>query len=375
MILFLGFAGLLMIPLGIYVYVLIRRFLEFWFGDRKWVRQKLVSVIAALLITIPCINLFSLWALLVAYFAAASVCLDIVRLVAKKAGIRYGRWWHGARAGGLAAALAVALATGYGYFNMGHVVATRYTVSTSKQIRPEGNRLVFVSDLHFETTMGLDKLQAYCDRMEAEEPDLVVLGGDIVDEATSLQGVKETFEALAGISSTYGTFYVYGNHDKGRYARDCDFTQEQLAELITASGVKILEDQSVALNGELSITGRRDRSDAGRDQLDRLPSGQLLERLPLEGYHILADHQPRDMEENAEAGYDLMVSGHTHGGQMWPVGLVTTLSDHGTVNYGRRSYGAMKLIVSSGIAGWGYPLRTGKHSEYVVVNICQAEGE
>ncbi len=375
MILFLGFAGLLMIPLGIYVYVLIRRFLKFWLGDSKKTAQKLISVIGALFITIPCINLFSLWALLVAYFAAASACLDIVRLVAKKAGIRYGGWWHGARAGGLAAALTVALVTGYGYFNMHHVVVTRYTVSTSKQIRPEGYRLVFVSDLHFETTMDLEKLRTYCDRMEAEEPDLVVLGGDIVDEDTSLQGVKETFEALAGISSTYGTFYVYGNHDKGRYARDCDFTQEQLAELITASGVKILEDQSVPLNGELSITGRRDRSDAGRDQPARMPSGQLSDGLPEEGYHILADHQPRDMEENAEAGYDLMLSGHTHAGQMWPVGLITTLFDKGTVNYGQKTFGEMELIVSSGIAGWGYPLRTGKHSEYVVVNICQAEGE
>ena len=89
-----------------------------------------------------------------------------------------------------------------------------------------------------------------------------------------------------------------------------------------------------------------------------------------ERYYIVADHQPRDMDENASAGYDLMLSGHTHAGQMWPVGLFTTLFDRGTVNYGQKSFGDMELIVSSGMAGWGYPLRTGKHSEFVVVNIA-----
>ena len=65
-----------------------------------------------------------------------------------------------------------------------------------------------------------------------------------------------------------------------------------------------------------------------------------------------------------------MLSGHTHAGQMWPVGLITTLFDKGTVNYGQKLFDNMQLIVSSGIAGWGYPLRTGKHSEYVVIHIA-----
>ena len=76
------------------------------------------------------------------------------------------------------------------------------------------------------------------------------------------------------------------------------------------------------------------------------------------------------MEENAAAGFDFMLSGHTHAGQMWPVGLITELFDKRTVNYGIKSFGDMQLIVSSGAGGWGYPLRTGRHSEFAVISIC-----
>ena len=64
-----------------------------------------------------------------------------------------------------------------------------------------------------------------------------------------------------------------------------------------------------------------------------------------------------------------MLSGHTHAGQIWPVGLITSLFDKGTINYGQRQVGNLDVIVSSGMAGWGYPVRTGKHCEYVVVHI------
>lgn len=211
-------------------------------------------------------------------------------------------------------------------------------------------------------------------RMEQEQPDLVVLGGDIVDETTLLREAEQAFRALAQIDSTFGTFYVYGNHDKGTYSKSCDFTQEELEQAIRDSGVRILEDETVILNDKLTITGRRDRSGAVVGQTPRKNPQELFADLQQSGasseaFHILADHQPREMEENAAAGFDLMLSGHTHAGQMWPVGLVTELFDKKTVNYGQKSFGNMELVVSSGIAGWGYPLRTGKHSEYTVITV------
>ncbi|MDE7312216.1 MAG: metallophosphoesterase family protein [Eubacterium sp.] len=369
MILILSFAGMLVIPLGIYLYRLIRRFLGVFCKERRLRLQKLSAAVMAAVAAAFSINLFGLWALVVFYTVGIAAVTDVVWLILKKRGYRPGVKADMVYRTCLLPVLVTAVILGYAYVNMHHVTVASYTVDSQKEIRQEGYRIVFLSDLHFGTTMDADKLREYCARMEQEKPDLVVLGGDIVDEATLLSEAEEAFAALAQIDSTYGTYYVYGNHDKGRYASDCDFTQEELAETIRDAGVHILEDESVLLNNELSITGRCDRSDASASYISRKASADLIADLPQEGFHMIADHQPRDMEENAAAGFDLMLSGHTHAGQMWPVGLFTELFDKKTVNYGEKSFGDMHLIVSSGIAGWGYPLRTGKHSEYVVIQI------
>ncbi len=372
MILFLGFAGMLIIPLGIYLYFFIQRFLGIFWDSQRLRLRKIISAVAAAVAAAGAVNLFGLWALLVFYTAAAGIATDIIRYGFRKAGRPWNRTFDLIWRSGIFAFAVTAVITGYAYVNMHRVTVADYTIQTKKPIREQGYRVVFLSDLHFGTTMDLEKLQDYCEQMEQKQPDLVVLGGDIVDEKTSLQEVEEAFGALAKISSTFGTFYVYGNHDKGRYSNTCDFTESQLAQTIEDSGIVILEDDAVLLNEELSITGRRDRSDGSRTGGFRNASADLIKELPPTAFHMLADHQPRDMEENASAGYDLMLSGHTHAGQMWPVGLVTELFDKGTVNYGQKSFGDLQLIVSSGIAGWGYPLRTGKHSEYVVISIENA---
>lgn len=369
MILFIGLSGLFMIPLGIYLYVLLRRVLSVIFRENRLRLQKILSAVLAAVSAALSVNLFGLWALVVLHIAAISLIIDIIRLIMKKAGCRFSSGWDTVYRSGMLAVALTAAVMGYAYVNMHQVRTVSYTVHTKKAVREEGYRIVFLSDLHFGTTMGQEQLKAYCMRMEEENPDLVVLGGDIVDEAAALEEVQQAFQTLGTIRSTFGAYYVYGNHDKGKYSQNCDFTQEQLEQAVREAGIQILADDTILLNGELSISGRRDRSDAALEQISRESAQNLLKDVPSGVFHILADHQPRDMEENASAGYDLMLSGHTHAGQMWPVGLITTLFDKGTVNYGQKSFGDMELIVSSGIGGWGYPLRTGKHSEYVVIQI------
>ena len=83
----------------------------------------------------------------------------------------------------------------------------------------------------------------------------------------------------------------------------------------------------------------------------------------------MLDHQPSDYENVKNAGCDLIISGHTHAGQIWPAGLFATLFHFDELNYGEIQQGNFHAVVTSGIAGWGYPIRTEKHSEYVVLNI------
>lgn len=369
----LKFTGIFIIPLCIYLYYVIRRMLGVFTKDKKIWLQRGLSVILAVLITIPAIDFYSFWAAVVLHFAVISAIVDIVCLIIKKAGCRFPRSketaWH---SGGIAAAITL-IVIGYAYMNMHWISATEYTVFIEKNIREKGYNIVFLSDLHFGTTMNQNQLKKYCAQMEDEKPDLVILGGDIVDESTSLTQVQEAFQTLGQIDSTYGIYYIYGNHDKGNYSDNCDFTENELSQIIHENGIRILEDETVILNDELSISGRQDRTDARISRKKRKSSKKLLQDIPDSVFHILADHQPRGMEKNEKAGYDLMLSGHTHAGQMWPVGVITTLFDKDTVNYGQKKFGNMELIVSSGIGGLGYPLRTGKHCEYVVVHIKQSE--
>ncbi len=81
----------------------------------------------------------------------------------------------------------------------------------------------------------------------------------------------------------------------------------------------------------------------------------------------MADHQPIESEENDAQGVDLQLSGHTHAGQIWPTGVLSELL--GALNYGQYRTGGCDVIVSSGIAGWAYAMRTGEHCEYVVVDL------
>ncbi len=365
-------SGIIMILPGIYLYMIVQRFLGLFPGENKIRRKKIIAAFTALLLVLCSVNLFGTGALLVLHFTAASAVIDIIRLLIKKAGLSIPDVWNKIYRSSALPLLITAAIMGYAYLNMHRIIVTEYEVPVQKEIRREGYRIVFLSDLHFGTTMNQEKLQEQCRRMEAEEPDLVVLGGDIVDEASSLEEVTQAFQTLGQIQSTYGIYYVYGNHDKGKYNKNCDFTAENLSEAARDAGVHILEDETVMLNEELSVSGRRDRSDAVLEQIPRKSCETLLEGMPQTAVHVIADHQPRDMEENAAAGFDLMLSGHTHAGQMWPVGLITELFDKGTVNYGMKTFGNMHLIVSSGIAGWGYPLRTGKHSEFAVVSVTAA---
>lgn len=362
------FVWILPVLTGVYFYFLFRRIQKLFRNGRFVWLQRGAAAALAILAAIPVRNLYGLWAAAALYFAVISIVADVMWAVWRR-GRKAGCIFHFMQRSGILALGITGAVFLYAYVNMHRVTAVEYTVFTEKAVRGQGYDIVFLSDLHFGTTMGQEQLAKYCAQIGREKPDLVVLGGDLVDESTTRDQVREAFQTLGSIDSTFGVYYVYGNHDKGRYSEDCDFTPEELAQAVEAGGIKILEDETVLVNNEMSLTGRRDRSDARASGMRRRSTAQLLADVPDSSFRMVADHQPRGMETNAAAGCDLMLSGHTHAGQMWPVGLLTALFDRDTVNYGRKPFGSMELIVTSGIAGWGYPFRTGGHCEYVIVHV------
>ena len=256
-------------------------------------------------------------------------------------------------------ALVLALAIGaYAYVNMCTVRETDYILKTDKPLE-RSYTLVLAADAHYGNSLNTARLTDMCGRIEALAPDVLLLGGDIVDESTTEEGAKEIFSLLGGVKTTYGTFYVSGNHDRGTYRAGGG---HDLEALTAEAGVTFLRDETVPLGEDLLLLGRRDHNDRAQR-----PVGELIEKDPGR-FTVILDHQPKQFAENAAAGADLTLSGHTHAGQIFPAGFLTTVfgSD---LNYGLTEVDGMTAVVTSGASGWGFPLRTSRHSEFAVITV------
>ena len=249
----------------------------------------------------------------------------------------------------------------YGVINMGRVHQTTYSLTTDKPIRQEGYRVAFLSDLHYPTVQDPALLPDYVNQINALQSDIIVLGGDIVEEGTSKEAMQEVFAQLGRLEAPLGVYFIYGNHDRHMVPIAGAYSREELAAAIEGSGIRILEDESLLLNGEIFLIGRADA--AG----ERSGIHALAQNAPENAYIISLDHQPGDTKASHTAGVDLILSGHTHAGQIFPAGYVIAL--FGGMPYGRYQMGDCVSIVSSGFAGWGFPIRTQGVCEYVIVDI------
>lgn len=365
---FLVIIGATGILLGIYIYFLLRRVMKFYGLNMKKISLKIVNVLAAAGVVWICTNLRQTAAMAVLHTVVISMLLDIFagicrRIMARKEETRFRyicRKFYGC---GLVPLAITAVLFTYGFWNMRHPVKTEYTVKTEKNIGDY--TIALLTDTHYGTIQDTDLLKEKIQEINSLKPDLVILGGDIVEEGTAKEKMREVFQCLGEMESTYGVYYVYGNHDSQPYSANPAYTKTELESAILDSGIIILEDTCVEINGELILAGRADA--AWGNASGRASPEELLKDADKEKYIIVADHQPVEAEENAAMGADLELSGHTHAGQMWPIGYFTELT--GQLNYGEYQRDGCKVIVSSGFTGWGYPIRTQGHCEYVMVHI------
>ena len=381
--------------IGVYFYVYFRRMIG-WLRKKKGdTATRLLSGFCAGGAALLTLNMRSIWAIVMLHLFGFALCMELVHAVIRWLTGRHmgerrtadrqmsGRRktalgeenrpdrWDALYPCGIIPILCTALTVGYGYWNMNHVIRTDYRIKTEKDIRDQGYVIALVSDLHYGTTMGAKKLREYADIIQDASADMVVLCGDMVDEGTTREQMEEAMGILGSIQSPMGTFFVHGNHDKTRYAGNPNFTAEQLEDAVRNAGIRILADQKAELPGGLQVVGRDDRSfpRGGR----RKSIEELTEDMNQDKFILLLDHQPCELEAADRAGSDLMLSGHTHAGQIWPSGLISQGTGMVELNYGYRMMNHLQVIVSSGIAGWAYPVRTSKHCEYVIVTVERAE--
>lgn len=252
-----------------------------------------------------------------------------------------------------------------------NVSEKQYSIPTAKEIGTL--RIVLLSDAHVGTTFSGKELETYVGRINEYEPDIVVITGDFVDESTTREDMIDACAALGKLDTEYGTYLVFGNHDLS-YRRADDgsgrsFADEELYSHLENNSVIVLEDEIVSPDDRFCIVGRRDRSadsfaDAGRADMMTLTAD-----LDTNKYIIVLDHQPGDYEAQAASPADLVLSGHTHGGQFFPLNFLGELMGATDFTYGHLRRDDTDFIVSSGIGDWALWFRTGCSSEFVIIDI------
>ena len=226
-------------------------------------------------------------------------------------------------------------------------------------------KIVLLSDLHLGYHNRRSEFKKWVDLINAEHPDLILIGGDIIDSSVRPlleENVTEEFHCLkAPVYACLGNHEYYSGEPKAQqFYRD--------------AGIHLLRD-SVAKIGNIAIIGRDDRSNPHRKSIAEI-IGQaernrsltvVSDKKKRKEFTILLDHQPYHLEEAEQNGIDFQFSGHTHHGQVWPISWITDAIYEDA--FGPLRKGDTQYYVSSGMGIWGGKFRIGTRSEYVVLTL------
>lgn len=342
---------------------------------------KTINIIIAIIIGISCMNIFSFSTIIMLHIVGISLVVDLLCFIIKKLlkgkynDLKIMKCFKIIVGIKIIPVIVTSVLIIYGYYNMNHIVETDYSITTDKNITIEEDgkyRIVLIADLHYGVSVDDEEFMRVCNEISDKKPDIVALCGDITDENTTKEKMQTAFNILSTIDSKYGIFYVYGNHDRQLYNTHKEYTQEELSQYIEKCGITILKDQVYSVNEEFTIIGREDKA-YGRSKktAERKSMSTLMEGVNKDSFVLVMDHQPDEYEENEKNGTDLLISGHTHGGQIWPANVLFKIVKFDDGVYGETvgNNGKFRAIVTSGIAGWGYPVKTASPAEYVVIDV------
>lgn len=266
----------------------------------------------------------------------------------------------------------------YGVVNAHHIRTTECEVTVEKDGGAfEEMHIVLVADLHLGYNIGARMMEQMVEKINRLDADLVVVAGDIFDnEFEAVSKPEETAKILRGIKSRYGVYACYGNHDiqekilAGFTFGGKDEKKEsdpRMDAFLEDAGITLLQDEGILLEDSVYLYGRPDYARPGRGVTVRRTPEEITEDMDLSKPVIIIDHQPRELEELAEAGADLDLCGHTHDGQVFPGNLLVSRMWENSCGYLRK--GNMHNIVTSGVGLFGPNMRVGTISEICSITV------
>lgn len=252
----------------------------------------------------------------------------------------------------------------YGRYCYNDKVRVPLELHTSKPL-PRSYRVVMASDLHLGYHNGRGELARWVDMMNAEQPDFILIAGDVIDISVRPL-IEENMAAelrrlKAPVYACLGNHEYYSGNPKAR-------------QFYHDANIHLLNDMAVTIDSSITVVGRDDRTNHHRKSLAKLMEATEGASSPVSPitshFTILLDHQPRGLEEAERMGIDFQLSGHTHRGQVWPISWITDRMYE--CSWGSHRRGGTQYYVSSGLGIWGGRFRIGTQSEYIVATISHS---
>lgn len=246
-----------------------------------------------------------------------------------------------------------------GYINSRSPKIRRYFLKIKKKNKVTKRLTMAVAtDIHLGPTNGVTHITRIVKKINALQPDIILLPGDIVDGELDPVIRRDLGSYLRRFESTYGTYGIIGNHE---YIGG----MERARDYLTEHNIRLLQDEWVEVGG-IIIAGRDDIS-ASRFGRNRLDLSALLKGTDKKKPIVLLDHQPKKLSEAQKNGIDIQFSGHTHNGQLWPLNLIVKRLFELPVGYKKKWH--THIFVSPGVGTWWPPVRTNARPDILFVTV------
>ena len=319
------------------------------------------------------------WRGIMLYSLLYVVLFDLLRLIAKHTKLKNTLLFSRGSVisiGSVVVACAVATCL-YGIFNARNIKVNEYSVTVNKSCGSDKHlKAVLVADLHMGYAIGVDHITNMVEKINQQNADIVIIAGDIFDNSYDGMDDPEGIKAqLKSIKSKYGVYAVYGNHDIDEkilmgFTFDWGGKQlhnEKMTNFMKECNIKLINDESVLINDEFYLVGRRDTDKPGTEDGTRAEISELTKDLDKTKPIFVLSHEPDELQKTADAGADIDFSGHTHDGQLFPGNLTIGLFWENPCGMIKKDN--MYSIVTSGVGVYGTFMRVGTDAEICSVDI------
>lgn len=319
------------------------------------------------------------WIGIMLYSLLYVVLFDLLRLIAKHTKLKNTLLFSRGSVisiGSVVVACAVATCL-YGIFNARNIKVNEYSVTVNKSCGNDKHlKAVLVADLHMGYAIGVDHITNMVEKINQQDADIVIIAGDIFDNSYDGMDDPEGIKAqLKSIKSKYGVYAVYGNHDIDEkilmgFTFDWGGKQlhnEKMTNFMKECNIKLINDESVLINDEFYLVGRRDTDKPGTEDGTRAEISELTKDLDKTKPIFVLSHEPDELQKTADAGADIDFSGHTHDGQLFPGNLTIGLFWENPCGMIKKDN--MYSIVTSGVGVYGTFMRVGTDAEICSVDI------